>query len=201
MLNATGFKAGSPGIRRSYHSRIYEDSSSLGLVCRQLSYEISPFIGSYIHLTLRTLKCNGDFDNYDYIMSIPSMLPEKNRKSLKSIIVYSHKHKCDCDIPHYLAGLLDNREKYPALLRVDACCENTKYYEPGAPYSSWKYSTIGLEICVRFEHHGSSRVWKLAASDGGWWWAEWREETQLKHGRQRLRIKKLLHKLLCARAD
>ena len=180
------------------------------------------------------LDCNGDIDNYDYNMSIASMLSEKNRKSLKSIILYSHKHNRDCDIIEYLAGLLDNREKFPALLRVDACCENTKYYpRPVSPYGSWKYSAIDLEICVRFEHHGSSRVWKLAAPEGDSSWPEWREETQLARTgdlrkpvvwnpaavcnrsddlpqattqkqdlqRRRPRIKKLLHKLLCARAE
>ena len=180
------------------------------------------------------LDCNGDIDNYDYNMSIASMLPEKNRKSIKSIILYNHKHNRACDTIEYLVGLLDNREKFPALLRVDACCENTNYYRrPVSPYGGWKHRATGLEVWFRHEDHGSSRVWKLAAPEGDSSWPEWREETQLARTgdlrkpvvwnpaavcnrsddlpqataqkqdlqRRRPRIKKLLHKLLCARAE
>ncbi|OSS43440.1 hypothetical protein B5807_11810 [Epicoccum nigrum] len=231
VLNATGFRPGSSKGYRSPFTRIYEDSSRLRLVCRQLFYETSPFIDSYTYLSVRTLEHSRDPGDLDYIVSIAGMLPRKNRKSLRRISLQSRGFELCLE---YLATLLEDRAKFPALLHIDAHCEGMnrmRLFQVG--YISSYASDTRVEICITSEDNGISTVWKLARSEGGSPLREWREETQCirtkelqrpqaldsatadhkedilpqatapKQVRQR-RVpltRKLLHKLLCARAE
>jgi hypothetical protein len=69
--------------------RTFEDSRKLPLVCRQLFHETSSYIGSYVHLTVKTPGPNMWGGGDDIFVSIARMLPQKKCKSLKSVSLYS----------------------------------------------------------------------------------------------------------------
>lgn len=225
MLNATGFRPSSSKGYRSPSSRIYEDSSRLRLVCRQLFHEASPFLGSYTYLTLKTLEHTRYPGDLDYIVSIAGMLPSKSRSSLKSISLSSRKFD-HCS--EYTGALFQEKEQFPALRRIDVCCEGIDLMR-----SFWRdcilYEAreISVDVCIASETDEFVTVWTLARFGEGEPVPEWRKTrgrgerralrtavedhrkdtlpraTAREEVRQRRvpRVKKLLHKLLCARAE
>jgi hypothetical protein len=155
------------------------------------------------------------------------MLPEKNRKSLKSISLQSRKFEHCFE---YMETLFQECDKFPALLRIDARCEGMarmrSFRRDSIRYGAF---AMGVEICITSETHDFFRVWTLARFEGGEAWPKWRktrcvktrdlnrwqvltpaveddkndalpqEITQEQIRQIRVpRIKKLLHKLLCA---
>lgn len=162
------------------------------------------------------------------------MLPQKNRNSLKRISLTSRKFD-HCS--EYIGALFQEKEKFPALLHIDVCCEGMdlmrSFWRDCIMYEARE---MGVEICITSETDDFVTVWTLARFEEGEPEPEWRKTRWPRTGGRRERrglspavedhkmdalpqvtaqvtaqeevrqrrvplIKKLLHKLLCARAE